>query len=162
MSLPSSTALKITHNILPRKVLVCKAHMYCVREAGLSPALSHCALSLPLHVSRRSVLGRFILIIQNEVPPTSINLSVADAYIERKIRVFSSHYHSPPGTPPEINFQFLFPYSGWQVNYWIYHAPFITYFYACTGQLWVPLLRYLQPTSLKWTLALHSTSEKNS
>lgn len=46
-------------------------------------------------------------------PP--VKLAVAEEFIVRKIKVFSSHYCSPFGIPPgEINFHLFSPYSGWQ------------------------------------------------
>lgn len=133
-----------------------------MRTLPKSIALSHCALNLSLQVGRRSVVGRFILLVQNEAPLTPTNLAVADAFIVRKIKVFHSHYCSPSGIPPgEINFHFFSPYSGWQKLI----TGFIMPFSSPTSTLVLATYESLcwnicSPPASKPILALYSTSLK--
>lgn len=95
---------------MPQNYWFWKAGTLSVSTLPKSIALSHCGLDLSLGAGRRSVLPRFILLAQN-----GANFPLADELIQRKIKVFGSHYCSPSGIPPgEINFHFFSPCSSWQ------------------------------------------------
>lgn len=111
----SCTAPKIIlKSIAMKLVTLYGRHTLCESTLPKSIALSLCGPDLSLQAGRRSVVGRFILLAQNGAPPTPANLAVADEFIVRKIKVFSSHYCSSGIPPGEINFPFFSPYSGWQ------------------------------------------------